>query len=203
MQLYFSSNLQYLRETRRVTMEEVAEALTPKAARQTISNWESGRSPPSIEYAVQIVLFFGVSPGRMLSVDMRIAGTVENENNNVEVITHQIPANFDTMVQNRFKKCVEDFMIQKGIYSREALALHLNAFASDSKVSHHQFSNVFINRNNPSQTMIGLLKAAWPAWNINYIFDESLKVATEEQSGGNQEILRLSRAIYAKLEATE
>ena len=61
----FYEKLQQLRKSRKMTQEELAEALY--VSRTAISKWESGRGYPSIDSLKQISLYFSVSIDDLLS----------------------------------------------------------------------------------------------------------------------------------------
>lgn len=73
----FNEKLQKLRKDRKLTQEELAEALY--VSRTAISKWESGRGYPSIESLKEISVFFSVSIDDLLSGE-KIMSIAEKEN---------------------------------------------------------------------------------------------------------------------------
>ncbi len=73
----FGEKLQELRKARKLTQEELAEALY--VSRTAISKWESGRGYPSIDSLKEISSFFGVSIDELLSSE-KLISIAEKEN---------------------------------------------------------------------------------------------------------------------------
>lgn len=73
----FNEKLCELRKNRKMTQEELAEALF--VSRTAISKWESGRGYPSIDSLKEISKFFSVSIDDLLSAD-KIISIAEKEN---------------------------------------------------------------------------------------------------------------------------
>ena len=73
----FNEKLQKLRKDRKLTQEELAEALY--VSRTAISKWESGRGYPSIDSLKEISGYFSVSIDDLLSGE-RIISIAEKEN---------------------------------------------------------------------------------------------------------------------------
>lgn len=72
----FSEKLQELRKNRKMTQEELAEALF--VSRTAISKWESGRGYPNIDSLKEISRYFGVSIDELICAD-EIVSVAENE----------------------------------------------------------------------------------------------------------------------------
>ena len=76
----FGEKLQELRKARKLTQEELAEALY--VSRTAISKWESGRGYPSIDSLKEISCFFDVTIDELLSSEKLISiAKKENESN--------------------------------------------------------------------------------------------------------------------------
>ena len=73
----FHEKLQELRKSRKLTQEELAEALY--VSRTAISKWESGRGYPSIDSLKEISLYFSVTIDELLSSE-RLLSIAEKEN---------------------------------------------------------------------------------------------------------------------------
>ena len=63
----FNQKLQKLRKEKRLTQEELAEALF--VSRTAVSKWESGRGYPNLESLKAMAMFFGVTIDELLSGD--------------------------------------------------------------------------------------------------------------------------------------
>ena len=72
----FGEKLQELRKNRKMTQEELAEALF--VSRTAISKWESGRGYPSIDSLKEISRYFNVTIDEMICADEMIS-VAENE----------------------------------------------------------------------------------------------------------------------------
>ena len=59
-----SENLQFLRQRRGVTQEQLAEELD--VSRQSVSKWESGQSMPELDKLLSLSELFGVSADYLL-----------------------------------------------------------------------------------------------------------------------------------------
>ncbi len=73
----FHEKLQELRKSRKLTQEELAEALY--VSRTAISKWESGRGYPSIDSLKEISLYFSVTIDELLSSE-KLLSIAEKEN---------------------------------------------------------------------------------------------------------------------------
>ena len=73
----FCEKLLELRNSKKMTQEELAEALF--VSRTAISKWESGRGYPSIDSLKEISKFFSVSIDELLSSD-KLVSIAEKEN---------------------------------------------------------------------------------------------------------------------------
>ena len=73
----FHEKLQELRKSRKLTQEELAEALY--VSRTAISKWESGRGYPSIDSLKEISLYFSVTIDELLSSE-KLLSLAEKEN---------------------------------------------------------------------------------------------------------------------------
>ncbi len=73
----FHEKLQELRKSRKLTQEELAEALF--VSRTAISKWESGRGYPSIDSLKEISLYFSVTIDELLSSE-KLLSIAEKEN---------------------------------------------------------------------------------------------------------------------------
>ena len=75
----FSEKLQELRKSKKLTQEELAEALY--VSRTAVSKWESGRGYPNIDSLKEISRYFSVSIDDLLSGE-KLLSIAENENKN-------------------------------------------------------------------------------------------------------------------------
>lgn len=67
----FGRKLRLLRQARRLTLKELAEQLG-YVSHGYISEIESGRKPPTVELALKVALFFGVTTDRLLRDDLKL-----------------------------------------------------------------------------------------------------------------------------------
>lgn len=71
---FFAKNLVHLRDRHNLKQADIQERLG--IMRNTWSNWENGKSEPSLENLFKIAHFFGVDVGNLLSEDMGLISGV-------------------------------------------------------------------------------------------------------------------------------
>lgn len=93
--LEFYEKLQELRKSRKLTQEELAEALY--VSRTAISKWESGRGYPSIDSLKAIAGFFSVSIDELLSADALVSIAEKENKSNIQRICNLLFGVVDLM----------------------------------------------------------------------------------------------------------
>lgn len=78
----FNEKLQELRKQRKLTQEQLAEALY--VSRTAISKWESGRGYPSIDSLKEISRFFSVSIDELLSGEELLTVAQDDNKNKIQ-----------------------------------------------------------------------------------------------------------------------
>ena len=91
----FYEKLQELRKSRKLTQEELAEALY--VSRTAISKWESGRGYPSIASLKAIAGFFSVSIDELLSADDLVSIAEKENKSNIQRICNLLFGVIDLM----------------------------------------------------------------------------------------------------------
>ena len=91
----FYEKLQELRKSRKLTQEELAEALY--VSRTAISKWESGRGYPSIDSLKAIAGFFSVSIDELLSADDLVSIAEKENKSNIQRICNLLFGVIDLM----------------------------------------------------------------------------------------------------------
>ena len=91
----FYEKLQELRKSRKLTQEELAEALY--VSRTAISKWESGRGYPSIDSLKAIAGFFSVSIDELLSADTLVSIAEKENKSNIQRIYNLLFGVIDLM----------------------------------------------------------------------------------------------------------
>lgn len=69
MSEFFSKNLKYLRTTRKISQQQLADKL--EIDRSTISRWESDEIDPSVSNVISIANLLGVSVADLVGRDLR------------------------------------------------------------------------------------------------------------------------------------
>ena len=93
--LEFYEKLQELRKSRKLTQEELAEALY--VSRTAISKWESGRGYPSIDSLKAIAGFFSVSIDELLSADTLVSIAEKENKSNIQRVYNLLFGVIDLM----------------------------------------------------------------------------------------------------------
>lgn len=78
--MFFAQNIKLLRQLRKISQDELANALNMK--RSSYSNYENGAAEPSLEVLVRISDYFGIEPGKLIKTDL---STLDQEVINVLV----------------------------------------------------------------------------------------------------------------------
>ena len=91
----YYEKLQELRKSRKLTQEELPEALY--VSRTAISKWESGRGYPSIDSLKAIAGFFSVSIDELLSADALISIAEKENKSNIQRICNLLFGTIDLM----------------------------------------------------------------------------------------------------------
>lgn len=74
---YFSTNLKYLREKAKMNKSELAQKINISQA--TLSRWENEKMGATVDNALDISNYFGVSMADLLGTDLRIQQASESE----------------------------------------------------------------------------------------------------------------------------
>lgn len=73
----FSKNLKELREKNNLTQEEIAQKI--KISRQSISNWERGKSYPDLEKIIMIKEIFNITLDELILGDLTLKNKLIND----------------------------------------------------------------------------------------------------------------------------
>lgn len=84
----FHEKLQELRKNRKLTQEELAEAIF--VSRAAVSKWESGRGYPNIDFLKELSAFFEVTIDDLLSGEMLLSIAEKENKSNIQSICDRL-----------------------------------------------------------------------------------------------------------------